>query len=102
MRGNRQCTFAATSTRVNDAINTAEMKMIDDTRNGGGTASGLQAFRAWRLGVMAGSCLAAPGVAPGLSAADEAAPAEPLEGGVVTRPAGGAGIRQQDATLPLT
>jgi len=93
MRGNRQCTFAATSTRVNDAINTAEMKMIDDTRNGGGTASGLQAFRAWRLGVMAGSCL---------SAADEAAATEPLEEVIVTGTAGGAELRKQDASFTIT
>src|SRR5260221_407892 len=102
MRGNRQCTFSATSTRVNDAINTAEMKMIDDTRNGGGTASGLQAFRAWRLGVMAGSCLAALGVAPVLSAADEAAATEPLEEVIVTGTAGGAELRKQDASFTIT
>src|SRR5260221_13885537 len=100
MRGNRQCTFAATSTRVNDAINTAEMKMIDDTRNGGGTASGLQAFRAWRLGVMAGFCLAALRRGPVLRPPDGGPAPGPLEGGVRAGAAGGAGQGEQEARFP--
>ena len=102
MRGDKPCEFSAASTRFNEAINTAEMTMTDDSGNWGATRSGLQAFKAWRLGVMAGSCLVALGAAPALSAADEAAATEQLEEVIVTGTAGGAELRKQDASFTIT
>jgi hypothetical protein len=40
MRGDRACEFSAASTRLNEADNTAEMTITDDSGSRGGTPNG--------------------------------------------------------------